>query len=112
MMAWGRALPYVNLAIASSALTFQVTVLYPWHEKLEEDFHDLRKAHEDQLLHFHSLKLERLDKHEKELQRLYSLELERLDKLGARLACAVLPPELPVQRAVPSFGRCHEVRSL
>ena len=100
MMAWGRALPYVNLAIANSALTFQVTVLYPWHEKLEEDFHDLRKAHEDQLLHFHSLKLERLDRHEKELQRFHSLELERMDKLEARLAsvAAACRPQL---RQVP-----------
>jgi hypothetical protein len=90
MVTWARALPYVNLAIASSALTFQVTVLYPWHEKLEADFKALQSSHEEQLRRFHALKLERLDKHEEQLQRFHSLKLERLEKLEARLASVVV----------------------
>jgi hypothetical protein len=30
-----KVLPMINLTIASSALVFQVTVLYPWHAQLE-----------------------------------------------------------------------------
>ncbi|EGY21360.1 uncharacterized protein VDAG_02884 [Verticillium dahliae VdLs.17] len=34
-----------NFAVASSALGFQVFVLYPWHEQLQRDFEDLKKEH-------------------------------------------------------------------
>lgn len=29
-----RHIPIINLAVASSALTFQITVLYPWHHQI------------------------------------------------------------------------------
>jgi hypothetical protein len=29
-----KHLPLLNFIVASSALTFQVTVLYPWHEQI------------------------------------------------------------------------------
>jgi hypothetical protein len=34
-----------NFAIATSALCFQVLVLYPWHKRLDEDFAELKKEH-------------------------------------------------------------------
>jgi hypothetical protein len=33
-----RLLPYVNFAIASVALAFQVGVLLPWHHELDKKF--------------------------------------------------------------------------
>jgi hypothetical protein len=40
-----RRFSLTNFAIATSALCFQVFVLYPWHKQLDEDFAKLRKEH-------------------------------------------------------------------
>lgn len=40
-----RAVSIGNCFIASSALAFQVCVLYPWHKQLDEDFEALKKEH-------------------------------------------------------------------
>lgn len=40
-----RLISLTNFGVASSALGFQVFVLYPWHEQLQEDFEDLKKEH-------------------------------------------------------------------
>ena len=40
-----RGFSLTNFVIASSALAFQVFVLYPWHHRLDEDFEDLKKEH-------------------------------------------------------------------
>lgn len=40
-----RAISFTNFMVASSALGFQVFVLYPWHEQLSEDFESLKKEH-------------------------------------------------------------------
>ncbi|KAL5349879.1 hypothetical protein ACLOAV_004913 [Pseudogymnoascus australis] len=40
-----RGFSLTNFAIATSALGFQVFVLYPWHHRLDEDFQDLKKEH-------------------------------------------------------------------
>ncbi|OJJ95191.1 hypothetical protein ASPACDRAFT_82054 [Aspergillus aculeatus ATCC 16872] len=40
-----RGFSLTNFVIASSALCFQVFVLYPWHHKLEDDFKELKKEH-------------------------------------------------------------------
>lgn len=40
-----RSFSVVNFTIASSALAFQVFVLYPWHHKLDEDFEELKREH-------------------------------------------------------------------
>lgn len=66
---YSRFLPYINFAIASSALIFQVTVLYPWHEKLELDFINLKQEQEQELKLYHQRKVERFDKLESTLQR-------------------------------------------
>lgn len=40
-----RAISMTNFLVASSALGFQVFVLYPWHIELDERFEELRKEH-------------------------------------------------------------------
>jgi hypothetical protein len=37
-----RRFSVTNFLIATSALAFQVFVLYPWHEKLDEEFKELK----------------------------------------------------------------------
>ncbi|KKZ60714.1 hypothetical protein EMCG_04641 [[Emmonsia] crescens] len=44
-MMFTRGFSLTNFIIGSSALGFQVFVLYPWHNKLDKDFEDLRDAH-------------------------------------------------------------------
>ncbi|CAJ2513055.1 Uu.00g011740.m01.CDS01 [Anthostomella pinea] len=40
-----RLISVTNFAVASSALGFQVFVLYPWHMQLDESFEELKKEH-------------------------------------------------------------------
>ncbi|KAF4956881.1 hypothetical protein FGADI_3484 [Fusarium gaditjirri] len=40
-----RAISVTNFFVASSALGFQVFVLYPWHKELDEEFDKLKKEH-------------------------------------------------------------------
>jgi hypothetical protein len=40
-----RGFSLTNFIISSSALSFQVFVLYPWHEKLEQEFGELKAEH-------------------------------------------------------------------
>lgn len=40
-----RRFSVTNFFIATSALAFQVFVLYPWHQRLDDDFEVLRKEH-------------------------------------------------------------------
>lgn len=40
-----RAISLTNFLVASSALGFQVFVLYPWHIELDERFEELKKEH-------------------------------------------------------------------
>lgn len=40
-----RAISITNFAVASSALCFQVFVLYPWHKALDDGFEELKKEH-------------------------------------------------------------------
>jgi hypothetical protein len=40
-----RGFSLTNFAIATSALCFQVFVLYPWHKRLDDDFQELKKEH-------------------------------------------------------------------
>jgi iron-sulfur cluster repair protein YtfE (RIC family) len=40
-----RGFSLTNFVIGTSALSFQVFVLYPWHEQLDEEFKELRKEH-------------------------------------------------------------------
>ncbi|RVX74493.1 hypothetical protein B0A52_01619 [Exophiala mesophila] len=38
-----RRFSITNFAIATSALAFQVFVLYPWHNKLDQEFKELKE---------------------------------------------------------------------
>ena len=40
-----RAISLTNFLVATSALGFQVYVLYPWHKQLDDDFDALKKEH-------------------------------------------------------------------
>ncbi|ROV89386.1 hypothetical protein VSDG_08642 [Cytospora chrysosperma] len=40
-----RAISLTNFLVASSALGFQVFVLYPWHKELDAGFEELKKEH-------------------------------------------------------------------
>lgn len=40
-----RGISLTNFAVASSALAFQVFVLYPWHKQLDDNFEALKKEH-------------------------------------------------------------------
>ena len=38
-----RRFSFFNFSIATSALAFQIFVLYPWHKRLDDDFMALKK---------------------------------------------------------------------
>lgn len=40
-----RGISITNFLVASSALAFQVFVLYPWHKQLDDGFEALKKEH-------------------------------------------------------------------
>ena len=40
-----RLISLTNFAVASSALGFQVFVLYPWHNQLDASFEELKNEH-------------------------------------------------------------------
>lgn len=40
-----RGISLTNFLVASSALAFQVFVLYPWHKQLDDSFEALKKEH-------------------------------------------------------------------
>lgn len=67
-----RGFSLTNFVIGSSALCFQIFVLYPWHEKLEVEFNQLTKAHESMLR-------ETTERHRQELAGIRA-ELEKLNK--------------------------------
>ncbi|CEN61282.1 Putative Mitochondrial phosphate carrier protein [Aspergillus calidoustus] len=46
-----RGISLVNFAVASSALAFQVFVLYPWHNQLDHEFKALKDEHRKVLRH-------------------------------------------------------------
>ena len=41
---WMKYLPILALILSICALTFQVTVLYPWHEELSREFAKLARV--------------------------------------------------------------------
>jgi hypothetical protein len=45
MPAVTRFISLTNFCVATSALGFQVFVLYPWHHQLQHDFEDLKTEH-------------------------------------------------------------------
>ena len=66
-----KYLPFVNFVIASCALCFQVKVLYPWHDSLRTQFHQLQREQEEKLRVYHESKMEMI----KNLQEMIEKEL-------------------------------------
>jgi hypothetical protein len=60
-------LPYINFVIGTTALTFQVKVLYPWHQQLDQDFEKLKDEQNEKLFQYHKYKLVALNKIEEDL---------------------------------------------
>lgn len=44
-MMFTRGFSLTNFLIGSSALSFQIFVLYPWHMKLEDKFEEMKTEH-------------------------------------------------------------------
>jgi hypothetical protein len=65
-----RYLPVFNFVVASSALAFQITVLYPWHNELDREFHVLKRSHEKKLKEFHILKVQQMSEMEGKINRI------------------------------------------
>lgn len=62
-----RVIPYVNFAVACSALCFQFFVLYPWHKELDMDFQRLKEDQHLTLEEYHQKKIKRLEEIEKNI---------------------------------------------
>jgi hypothetical protein len=56
-MIFTRGVSLTNFVIATSALGFQVFVLYPWHKRLDEDFEQLKDEHLRVLHHGEEVRL-------------------------------------------------------
>jgi hypothetical protein len=65
-----KFLPVFNFVIASTALGFQVTVLYPWHHQLEKDFTVLQHRQETKLHEYHELRMQNIKNIETYLSKL------------------------------------------
>ena len=66
-----RGFSLTNFVIGTSALSFQVFVLYPWHEQLDEEFKELRREHSrllDETHKQHGLELRRIREQLEELR--------------------------------------------
>ena len=55
-----KLLPDLNFTIATAALCFQTTVLYPWHHELDSEFKRLKEEQTRMLKELHDAKLERI----------------------------------------------------
>jgi hypothetical protein len=67
-----QLLPYINFAVATTALGFQTMVLYPWHAQLDAGFHILKREQAEILRGYHDAKLQRfaqLEARMKEVER-------------------------------------------
>lgn len=54
-----RKLPHLNFIISTTALSFQVFVLYPWHEQLNHEFSELKKSFEN-IKHLQQFNIDKL----------------------------------------------------
>ena len=62
-----KVLPYLNFGIASAALIFQTTVLYPWHHELDAAFHKMKMEQTEMLKELHEVKLKRIEELERKV---------------------------------------------
>ncbi|WWD09744.1 hypothetical protein V865_007872 [Kwoniella europaea PYCC6329] len=81
-----RALPYVNFIVATSALLFQTTVLFPWHHVLSDDFERLKAEQARQLEEYHQEKRQLLDALHLKLEDLTkTVAPEKFKEAGSRI---------------------------
>lgn len=73
MVFFKKYLPIASFLIGSAALTFQTTVLYPWHIDLDNEFQELKKLKIETDKEFK-------DFNEHKLERIHHLE-EKIDYL-------------------------------
>lgn len=71
-----KLISLTNFVIASSALAFQVGVLYPWHHELDAEFQELKKEYRELMTE------QRLER-EQRLQELGEIKRE-IEKLAAQ----------------------------
>lgn len=69
-----KIVPLLNFLIASTALGFQVCVLYPWHHQLEEKFYQLQGEQKSQLEEYHRMKMQTIKSIEDNLNKLNTLK--------------------------------------
>jgi hypothetical protein len=81
---WNRFLPVISFGIGSAALLFQTTILYPWHNTLDRDFHELRHIHESKLQEYHEIKLKKMEEINNNINQLRR-ELMHLEELQEKL---------------------------
>jgi len=62
MVFFTRYLPIISFLIGSSALTFQVMVLYPWHKELDTEFKRLKDLKEKQNRRLEDYNSKKMDK--------------------------------------------------
>lgn len=79
-----KVIPYVNFAVACSALCFQFFVLYPWHIELDNDFQKLKDDQHVTLEEYHQKKLKRLEEIEKNILSLEARHQFTEDELRKR----------------------------
>lgn len=74
-----KILPIFNFVIATTALGFQVTVLYPWHNQLEKDFTGLQHQQDTKLHEYHELRMQNIKNIERYLNKLNVEQLKEAD---------------------------------
>lgn len=72
-----KFLPVFNFVIASSALCFQMAVLYPWHNQLDKDFTGLQHNQNTKFHEYHELRMENIKNIERYLSK---LNLDQFEK--------------------------------
>jgi len=76
MAFFNRLLPITSFVVGSTALLFQTTVLYPWHNELDTEFKRLKELKEQQdrkLEEYNSKKMDKI--HELEAKLNYMINL-------------------------------------
>lgn len=84
MVFFKKYLPIASLIIGTSALTFQIAILYPWHKELDIEFQELKKKklERDKLLTEHNNdKISRINLLEHKIDELIS-EAKNKEKEG------------------------------
>lgn len=76
MVFYSKYLPIISFVVGTSALIFQTTVLYPWHNELEQEFKRLKEQKEEQdkkLDDYKSKKMDKIHELEAKVNRLIDL---------------------------------------